>query len=254
MIKVKLCLVVFPLIAAAVLTEFYFKTSVKIYELYPDKIIFCKAHLLNDESRLYQFLSRQPKILDGTSHFEVQTANTTKVEFFSPYFLSLPDLYDTNDLTEIIYSSNIGLRKTKWYIVSFRNETFYNFGVQWLPKSMSSDTFYWVKGVVKRLPHLHTRDPISKGRMYDFGINTSSDYLTKATYQVFIFPPHTKIIETFGMVPTHRLTYEDQIVFLYELREKGNVSMHVKFILPCVGEQNIDTDLFLNFLLEEINK
>lgn len=238
--------------------ERFFQISLKLYEFHPQKVIFARAFLLNEKNSFYQVLIRHPEDLEDPNKicYKVHSYNDSgKIQEerrFSPYSLTLPDLYDTKDLLNIAYSSNIGNYITEWDTTHWRNESYYSLRIEWLPKSLNSDTFFWVKGTTKRLPHLHTTDCVSSGRQFDLGVNAVYDYRANFSYQAFAFPKNTKIIETSGFIPDLRFSYNDWLILLYKLPEGRRVSAHVKFVLPKTDVADIDLEHFLNRTLIEI--
>jgi hypothetical protein len=215
-----------------------------IYEFHPHYMIFTDAVLLNSKNSLYQFIERHPEMLADT------------IAIPHPlYHSALPDLYAKEDLFEVTHSPNIDRFVTEWDTTKWRGEVFNCLRASWLPPSIQADSFFWVQGKVKRLPHLHTHNVISPGRAFELGVNATFNIShTKARLQIFTFPKSTKLIETFGFTPNQRFDFGDHYVLLYELPEGRQVSSHVTFILPDTDVSVIEMTYFLKTILNVIGK
>ncbi|MBN1980258.1 MAG: hypothetical protein JW795_01920 [Chitinivibrionales bacterium] len=209
-----------------------------VYELHSDRLALTLINVLNENSMLYQFLIQHEKSLSDTAMF-----NSPLFEF------TFPDLYSKTDIVELLYSKTIAFCVISCYdSLNWRGEKLFNPKFNWRAKALDPVVGYWVQGVVKRLPHLHTTDPISPGRVYDLGINLGSNAQSDRNFRLLAFPKDTKILETYGAIAGERLDYDTWTLLYYSIPDGRRASLHVRFILPSARAPQLSIERLITFI------
>lgn len=212
-----------------------------VHEFHPDQIVISNVFFLNGRSSLYEIINEN-----------IERVNDTNVFPSLLYSFSFPDFYKCSDLSGLQFSSNISRFTSACETEIWRGETLFSPYITWIPKSLSVDSCYWGQGMVKRLPHLHTRDFISPGREFEWGSNAKSASNIETDCRLLAFPKGTKIIETFSHLPSMRFTHGDWQILFYYLEQSRRISYHVKFILPKQDVPRIEIEPLMQLVRKKI--
>lgn len=131
-----------------------------------------------------------------------------------------PDLYNAYDVTEFIISENITICEGMNLDGLFRPIN---------PPPVGERYTYWMSESVRRLPHLHTPNPIQPERAYHFGARAPQPGEGQQWLRVLAFPVSAEILLVHGSPPTAEVLVGDWRLFVYDVRETNRP--HVNFIL-----------------------
>lgn len=199
--------------------------------------------------KIYEFHVGYIKVTQYKTYILPEIDNIDKTEIAKILFNRIKfggsSQYDTGDLYDINYSSNIQLAGKKFTNDNWRGTVYYNPSLNFVfsPPDNINFSSIWVSYKLKSSPLLHTRKPLTSDQEFHLGINSSPVAYLKKNICVLAFPSDTKITEIFHHLPTMQENFDDWILLIYDLTEiEDNVGYHVKFILSPETNQEINID------------
>ncbi len=175
--------------------------------------------------KIYEFHPEYIKIID---YAEISTNGEnfglSKINFFSS-----GALWNEKDLYEFEFSKNIGSFDST--VDEYEHNKYINFEVHFKEALKGGKKYsFWISYKTKRLPHLHTKENISRNIELHFGLNTGPAEDTPRKYRILTIPSDSENQSAFNYLPTKQIEKGNWKLFIYDLSEiKQRVSMHIRF-------------------------